>query len=460
MRLICPRCGAQYEVDDVVIPAAGRDVQCSGCGQTWFQPSRQMLDAAADGPAPGAPEPQLAALPDRAADTDLAADPEPEAWPEPEPEDWPELAPPPELAPQPEPAPRPEPAQAEPAQAEPAAPIGTEAAAPEIEALDWAVPSVPADPEPEPADLDPAEVEADVTQAIAELMRAHPLTPPEDPDPAPPETAQPEAAQPEPRSLTPAAVTPPPTPHPASGDLGPAPRAGAIPRRPLDENLMAILREEAEREAAARRAEGTGIETQDEMNLDPVLPLVAPVPPAPIPPAPMPPAPMPPTPAAVAPVQPQRIAPSLRAEPRRVPDFSDLNSWDDTGHPADLTEGPDPAPSDSAERAPRRQRLPDIDEINSSLRASADRAGDIAALGPMQAQQDTRSGFRLGFSMVLLLSALALLVYAYAPQLGGRVPALTPLLDSYVATVDAARIWLDAQLRGVIAAMQAETPQG
>lgn len=38
MRLVCPNCDAQYEVDDAVIPAAGRDVQCSNCGHTWFQP--------------------------------------------------------------------------------------------------------------------------------------------------------------------------------------------------------------------------------------------------------------------------------------------------------------------------------------------------------------------------------------------------------------------------------------
>lgn len=37
MRLICPNCDAQYEVPDDVIPEAGRDVQCSDCGHTWFQ---------------------------------------------------------------------------------------------------------------------------------------------------------------------------------------------------------------------------------------------------------------------------------------------------------------------------------------------------------------------------------------------------------------------------------------
>lgn len=37
MRLICPNCDAQYEVPDNVIPEEGRDVQCSDCGNTWFQ---------------------------------------------------------------------------------------------------------------------------------------------------------------------------------------------------------------------------------------------------------------------------------------------------------------------------------------------------------------------------------------------------------------------------------------
>lgn len=37
MRLICPNCGAQYEVPEEVIPEDGRDVQCSNCGDTWFQ---------------------------------------------------------------------------------------------------------------------------------------------------------------------------------------------------------------------------------------------------------------------------------------------------------------------------------------------------------------------------------------------------------------------------------------
>ncbi|WP_425084315.1 zinc-ribbon domain-containing protein [Ruegeria profundi] len=66
MRLTCPNCGAQYEVPDEVIPEEGRDVQCSACDQTWFQP-KHPEDAA---PTTDAPE----------------ATAEPDAKPEPTPE--------------------------------------------------------------------------------------------------------------------------------------------------------------------------------------------------------------------------------------------------------------------------------------------------------------------------------------------------------------------------------------
>ncbi|WP_232222606.1 zinc-ribbon domain-containing protein, partial [Paracoccus sphaerophysae] len=35
MRLVCPRCGAQYEIDDTSVPAEGRDVECSACDHVW-----------------------------------------------------------------------------------------------------------------------------------------------------------------------------------------------------------------------------------------------------------------------------------------------------------------------------------------------------------------------------------------------------------------------------------------
>lgn len=48
MRLSCPNCTAEYEVDSALITDAGREVQCSNCGHTWYQRG----DAAPEPPAP------------------------------------------------------------------------------------------------------------------------------------------------------------------------------------------------------------------------------------------------------------------------------------------------------------------------------------------------------------------------------------------------------------------------
>ena len=67
MRLTCPNCGAEYEVPDEVIPTSGRDVQCSNCGDTWFQYHPEHM-------------------PEVAAEPDVHAAPAPPPPPEPEPE--------------------------------------------------------------------------------------------------------------------------------------------------------------------------------------------------------------------------------------------------------------------------------------------------------------------------------------------------------------------------------------
>ncbi|MGI3212092.1 zinc-ribbon domain-containing protein [Roseovarius tibetensis] len=64
MRLTCPNCGAQYEVPAAAIPAAGRTVQCSACGEAWEQ---RPTDPA---PQPKAPPPQETAPPGTRPDRD------------------------------------------------------------------------------------------------------------------------------------------------------------------------------------------------------------------------------------------------------------------------------------------------------------------------------------------------------------------------------------------------------
>ena len=82
MRLICPNCGAQYEVDDNVIPDNGRDVQCSNCGHTWYQkpsgrrPSEPLTHEVE--PAAADPTPPEADLQPEAREPDVADEPEAE----------------------------------------------------------------------------------------------------------------------------------------------------------------------------------------------------------------------------------------------------------------------------------------------------------------------------------------------------------------------------------------------
>jgi len=61
MRLTCPNCGARYEIDDALIPAEGRDVQCSNCSTNWFQSGAVAVDplsAAPASPEPSSPAPE------------------------------------------------------------------------------------------------------------------------------------------------------------------------------------------------------------------------------------------------------------------------------------------------------------------------------------------------------------------------------------------------------------------
>ena len=95
MKLTCPNCAAQYEVPDEVIPETGRDVQCSACGDTWFQvhPNHPEYKPSFD---PEAPEEDVEDdAHDNAWDetTETAAEPELEPETEPEHHDAPEPEP-------------------------------------------------------------------------------------------------------------------------------------------------------------------------------------------------------------------------------------------------------------------------------------------------------------------------------------------------------------------------------
>lgn len=189
--------------------------------------------------------------------------------------------------------------------------------------------------------------------------------------------------------------------------------AGQLPdarRKTLDPSVADVLRTEAERERAVRKAEhGSGLEIQPELGLG------------------------------AAAVESDKRGAEAQARMAR------LRGEPDAALP-DKDDGQGPGPGT------RRSLLPDIDEINSSLssdgtipgRAQPDDADDTA---------DARAtgGFRSGFRTVILLALLGLVLYLFAPQIGQTIPALEAPLTQFVALVDAGRVWLDQMVGGIIA---------
>ena len=181
---------------------------------------------------------------------------------------------------------------------------------------------------------------------------------------------------------------------------GSHPASEALPRRKLDEDLMAVLREEAEREIAARRAEQR-IEVQDDLGLPEPEPVRK----------------------SAAPKEPEE---ELSVTERRIA----------------VMQG---KPVPRVKAAVRRDMFPDIEEINSTLRPNADAmaAGDE----DLEADASSRAGFRSGFVLALVVAGVAAASYVMAPQLGDQIPTIKAPLDRYVALVDDLRGGIDGLFR-------------
>lgn len=317
MRLICPNCGAQYEVPDEVIPETGRDVQCSNCGDTWFQHH----------PDHPAPEPESA--PESAPATQTSQTSQ-VSWDSPDEPAAENEGPPQQDA---EPASEPEPedeSKVAPAQAE------TE------------------------TETKHEEDTADASQDLDE---------PDDP-------------------------SEPPAPS----------------RRQLDPAIADVLREEAEQEREARAAESAGgLESQPDLGLTQDHD------------------------------DDDRRAREARARMARL-----------RGEDENEGQAPDSTPeAQDIDPSSRRNLLPDIDEINSSLDAGAPAptqdTSDIDELRHREYTPRKRSGFKRGFSFAIVLAALLLALYVFAPRIAEMVPVLAGPLETYVEQVNALRALVDGQ---------------
>jgi hypothetical protein len=193
---------------------------------------------------------------------------------------------------------------------------------------------------------------------------------------------------------------------PVSASPVSAPAVPELPSRPaaasrsLDESVMAVLREEAEREARARENDRPSLEVQEE------FPLTAPA----------------------------------ATTVRRI-----------------IVQAPEPEPEpeaieEAAERPGKgRELLPDIEEINSTLSPTHDPSHGVA----YATTEPRRSGgFRRGFMFALFLGMLALAAYVTAPRIIQRFPEAEPAMTAYVGQVDVLRLKLDALMQRAIAAIQ------
>lgn len=174
----------------------------------------------------------------------------------------------------------------------------------------------------------------------------------------------------------------------------------------VDESVLAILREEAEREAKARSSESRPIETQTDLGHDTAI---------------------------AAAVTTAAVVPAVERAP-----LSDMNE-----------EGIRPSA--------RRDLLPDVEEINSTLRPSdrpVDPDAEIEALPDLTAG---RNSFRSGFLMMIALAILGLVAYLAAPQLVQQVPSLQAPLTAYVNFVDTLRSSLDGLMQTATTAINGGT---
>lgn len=203
--------------------------------------------------------------------------------------------------------------------------------------------------------------------------------------------------------------------------------ADTAPRSSIDPEMAELFREEREFEARQRAA--SGLETQPDLGLEP----------------------------------PAESEQSRRARESRER-MARLKGEDISEAPKrpDPQSQPEPEPEKgdaelhaaaaAAAAASRRDMLPDVEEINQTLRsASEPRVVDRDTGRPSKTtSRQTGSPFARGFMLVVMVAALGVGLYVATPRLSAQFPQIAPYLQSYVETVNKGRTWLDARVTALM----------
>jgi predicted Zn finger-like uncharacterized protein len=419
MRLICPNCSAQYEIDASMIPEDGRDVQCSNCGHTWYElPAPTASEVAAI-----AAEVEFTDAVSEEDDADgfiAGADDAGDAAPDDTPEDGTATedddddAPAREIelaadgddrgetdsdddfffdddADEEEDAPASSRRESHPSYlsradflddddtsgASPAENDDDDAAPEEREEEDRTSQAIRAVTAPNEESGDAGETEQDLSEET--------------------EGDQPDDIEDEPGETE---VEPEETEEDEPEDV----LAARTPRRPADAAALDILREEAEREMSQRRAPPSeSIETQTDLGLHDIR---------------------------------ERRTPSRALRARMAHLGEDVPEDAEPDEKAAVESRPQrDAESDFAYEEPRRDLLPDIEEINSTLKPSQRKNAFSEAR--------RRSGFRAGFLMMLFAAFALVFAYAQAPAIARARPEAEPSMIAFVDTANDVRDWID-----------------
>lgn len=399
MRLTCPNCGAQYEVPDDIIPTGGRDVQCSNCGNTWFQVHPDMQ---AEEPVEDVVEDAVAE-----ASTDAASQETPE-------EEVFEEIEPPELS-----------IEAEPEDNQDFFEDAVEENPDDLDlgGEDWDLETEDNWTEAGPSHSNDGSVldegaekhVEEVTDVAPEREVEAQVEVGEDPEPddyeESLETTSGQKADHDTEATSEAAAV-----KDTLAEAEPAPKP-----RGLDASVKDILREEVEYESRARAAEQPeSLETQGDLGLDRGE---------------------------------DRSTATNRQADESANRLRRLRGQDDAATAAAV------AATVRSSKDTRRDLLPDIEEINSTLRTSGD-APRNPDLGQKTSNGANRArGFRLGFALVILLAGAAVFVYSSHDSLSQSYPQAAPYIDSYMASANGVRVWLDDKVAGLFLKLNALTGQ-